>query len=492
MRIRLGSGAAGLSSAAFRFLAGGWGAFGLATVAFATALTLVSPRFAYDIEVIDMPSLGLAAGLVATGAAFILVLPVLIRRSATASIGDRSILVLVVVSAGLLARLILFASEPILEDDYQRYLWDGAVTANARNPYAASPQAVIDSGPRGALGALAAQSGPVIHRINHKALTTIYPPVAQGAFAAAYLIKPWSLTAWRGVLLACDLATLVLLFALLEAIGRSPLWIAVYWLNPVVLKELFNSAHMDAIVLPLVLWSLLLAARRRPVLASMALGFAAGAKLWPALLAPLLWRPFLDDWRRLSWAVALFCSLLLLWAAPVIMSGLSENSGLVAYVERWNTNSAVFPLIEQGMETALQWAGLTSAAPAVVAKGIIGVILVGLAAALACQPITDLRDLIGRSSLIVAALLLLSPAQYPWYTTWLAPFLVFRPYRAFLLLTATIPLYYASFHFAAREIPEVFSTYIVWAIWVPVWAVLGWEVASVWRERRLAQLSPST
>jgi hypothetical protein len=33
----------------------------------------------------------------------------------------------------------------------------------------------------------------------------------------------------------------------------------------------------------------------------------------------------------------------------------------------------------------------------------------------------------GRASLMVAALVLLSPAQFPWYVVWFAPFLAFRP-----------------------------------------------------------------
>lgn len=462
-----------------------WGAFALATVVFAAALTAVSSRFGYDVEVIDMPTLGLAAGLVAAGAVFALALPLLVRRSDTAPRPDRRVLLLIIIGAGLLARLILFASEPILEDDYQRYLWDGAVTAHAHNPYAASPLAVHESGAKGELAPLATQSGAVIHRINSKHLTTIYPPVAQAAFAIAYLIEPWSLTAWRCVLLACDLATLVLLLVLLEAIGLSPLWVALYWLNPVVLKELFNSAHMDAVIFPFVLLSLLLAARRRPVLATTALGFAAGVKFWPILLAPLIWRASSDDWRTVGWAAVLFSSLILLWLAPMAMAGLDENAGLVAYVEHWKTNSALFPLLEQTMETVLQWGDLPNIPPTIAAKAMIGAVLVSLAAVLAWHPVADLHALVGRSTFIVAALLLLSPAQYPWYTTWLAPFLVFRPYRAFLVLIATIPLYYASFHFASREIPEVFSTYVVWVIWAPVWAMLGWDLAVARRKGRL-------
>ena len=43
-------------------------------------------------------------------------------------------------ACGLAARAILFASEPVLEDDYQRYLWDGAVTAQGLNPMRSRPR----------------------------------------------------------------------------------------------------------------------------------------------------------------------------------------------------------------------------------------------------------------------------------------------------------------------------------------------------------------
>ena len=53
--------------------------------------------------------------------------------------------------------------------------------------------------------------------------------------------------------------------------------------------------------------------------------------------------------------------------------------------------------------------------------------------------------------------MLLSPAQYPWYYVWFAPFLAFRPWQGFLVLAATVPLYYAFFHLSARGQPEVFE-----------------------------------
>jgi len=69
------------------------------------------------------------------------------------------------------------------------------------------------------------------------------------------------------------------------------------------------------------------------------------------------------------------------------------------------------------------------------------------------------------------------PAQFPWYAAWFAPFLAFRPWAGFLILTATAPLYYMSFYLSAAGEPELFRRYIVWLIWVPVWAALAIELA---------------
>jgi alpha-1,6-mannosyltransferase len=72
----------------------------------------------------------------------------------------------------------------------------------------------------------------------------------------------------------------------------------------------------------------------------------------------------------------------------------------------------------------------------------------------------------------------LSPAQYPWYLMWLLPFLAFWPSRSVLLLCATIPLYYASFHFAARETLETARPILLALIWGPVWTYAAFEM---WR-----------
>ena len=78
-----------------------------------------------------------------------------------------------------------------------------------------------------------------------------------------------------------------------------------------------------------------------------------------------------------------------------------------------------------------------------------------------------------RAGLVVAGLVLLSPAQFPWYMVWMIPFLAFQPYWGLLAITVTVPLYYVSFHFLARGTYEVFADWIVPGIWAPIWILLA-------------------
>lgn len=450
-----------------------WLAGALGLIAFTVLLTDVSRQFGYDRRVIDMPIITLAALLLTASCSFFVSVIYFKRRSEHTGTTRSNIYLALVIFAGLIARLILFASEPALEDDYQRYLWDGAVTAHGANPYAQAPADVLKAGPNSVLFPLIAEAGPVPSRINHPHLTTIYPPVAQGAFALAHLLSPFSLTSWRTILLLADLVTLGLLLALLQQVGRSPLWAMLYWWNPIVLKEFFNSAHMDALLLPFLLAALLLALRLRPVAATTALALGAGIKIWPILLVPLVWRQSAKSMRQLGLCCAVLAGLALLYIAPYLAAGgLDERSGTAAYAQRWTINSPFFTsvrgLIRDGLlfltdpQTAAKWGSISS-------RSLMAAIAGGTALVMARYPIQNHNDFLRRALIIVATLIFVMPAIYPWYTLWMAPLLVLVPEVGLLILMATIPLYYTYFYFAARELTPLFQNGVTWAIWVPVW-----------------------
>jgi alpha-1,6-mannosyltransferase len=458
-----------------------WLSLAIGLVGWAVALTLFSGRFGYDVEVIDMPIPALIGLLLCAGLSFAGVLVRLLSRRVPAGplVSERQLLTLIIV-AGLAARAVCFFSEPILEDDYQRYLWDGAVTARGTNPYRHAPADVLENEAAHPLAAIAAQAGVVLQRIGHSDLTTIYPPIAQAAFAIAHRLTPFSLVGWRGLLLLADLAALALLLRLLTEMGRPQVWVAIYWWNPLVIKQVFNAAHMDALLVPLLLTAVLFA-QRRPLLATSAIGLAVGVKFWPAMLLPLLWRPHVSNPRLLMKMIAVFAPFAALAVLPQFLTGLDREAGVVAYATSWSRNSALFPVVEgavsvlAGAERAQVWA-----------RAIIAATMLLLVARMAWPPLQSRDDLVRRIVMAIGALLLLSPAQYPWYAVWIAPFLALWPVYGFLLLPVTMSLYELYFYCAARDVAFMFSSYVVWLVWLPVWATLLLVDAPAMRTRERA------
>ena len=452
-----------------------WLGAGVALLAAQLVLLALSRRFAYEASLVHLPIPWLVVLGVTAGVVF-LALPWAVRRAR----GGRLLLVWIV-AVGVLMRVAMLPSTPVLEDDFNRYLWDGAVVSHGINPYAHAPIAATepeDGGPP-AMVALAAESGRIAERINYPALRSIYPPVAQAAFALAYRLEPWSLEAWRAVLMAFDLATLGLLLALLRRLGRSPLWVALYWWNPLVVKELFNSAHMDALVIPFVLGALWLATRVRNVWASGALALAAGVKLWPVLLLPIVLRPLLGHGAKLAAALAAFALPLGLMAVPVIVAGLDVTSGFVAYGGSWQANDALFMALAWLAGALLDLVGAGSDAADGLSRMLVGLAVVGLALALNRTVAEEPAELCRRSMIIVAALFLLGPTPFPWYYAWLVPLLVLVPVTSLLALTALLPLYYLRFYFDARGQAVIFDNGVVWLEYLPVLALLAreWLVA---------------
>jgi hypothetical protein len=81
---------------------------------------------------------------------------------------------------------------------------------------------------------------------------------------------------------------------------------------------------------------------------------------------------------------------------------------------------------------------------------------------------------LGASLFIVAGLLLLSPNAFPWYFTWIIPFLCFYPRAPLLLVSVTCMLGYAPVVAYAAGLPYKDSSLILALEYGPVlaWLVL--------------------
>ena len=104
---------------------------------------------------------------------------------------------------------------------------------------------------------------------------------------------------------------------------------------------------MDALLLPALVGVVLLAMRGRAVWSAFALGLAAGIKVWPLVLAPILiWQ---GGWRRWVTAGLLLGAITVLMAVPMILGRLDNQSGLVAYAGGWERNHALFGILRDSM-----------------------------------------------------------------------------------------------------------------------------------------------
>jgi hypothetical protein len=416
-----------------------------------------------------------AIGVIAGG--IFLLVPGAIDRLGT----SRRMLVSMVL-IGLASRLVLFGSEPLLEIDYFRYIWDGGVLAAGENPYAWSPATVLAGHAPEAISRLAREAGGIVERINYPHLRTIYPPLAEAVFALANWLGPWDLMVWRFVLLAFDLTSLALLLALLRHLGRSQLWAAAYWWNPLIIQMFFNAAHMDAILLPFLLAAMLLALRLRPAAAAAMLAMAVAVKLWPVLLLPTLLSYKRRSWRKVVGATALFVCGGLVFLTPLFVTGLGEGSGLMAYATSWERNDALFRALVDVVETALSSLDVRNIDAARLNRAIVAFVLIGLSLSLNLRPTLRPEEVCRRMIMITAALFLLSPTAYPWYYGWLLPLLVLAPMPALFVWSATLPFYHLRFHPFFIETPTFFENGIVWLEHGPVLVFLGLQ----WLRNRVA------
>jgi alpha-1,6-mannosyltransferase len=319
----------------------------------------------------------------------------------------RLFLIALALAAGFRAPLLVRQVDA--HSDMVRYLYDGRLQRLGYNPFL-----VVPADP-----AMAATHTDETRQMPSIRARTPYPAAAQLFFRLVVTIHESS-RAMKLALVACDLLTIAVLIAWLNATNRSPWFALIYAWNPLVVLEIAHSGHIDALGalwIATTAWMLSTGRRTRAV---MAFVIAVATKLLPIVLLPLLWKRV----RVRDAAVGVL--LLVVLYLPFASAGTLPLGAVPNVVEYIRFNGPLF----KGLAALF-----TPDAAAAFA------VLLGLAVAgwmRARRPADDPAAW----GWPMAASLVAAPVIYPWYLLYLTPFLFTRSTLPVLAWTLSVlPVY---------------------------------------------------
>jgi len=441
---------------------------GILVIGYSFFLNVLSPKFTYAANPDGADVISYVLVRIFIGIIYSIVVILLIRKRKT----NIKILVFIF-GIGFIARIILVPTVPILEDDFNRYLWDGAVAANGYNPYRYSPKEFIDStsseevGPE-KLYTLANESGEIIKLINHPHIRTIYPPVAQFGFIISYLIKPWSVSAWKSLILFVDIIVFILLLLLLQRLQYIKSLVIIYWWNPILIHEFYSAGHMDILMYPLLLLAVLMFIKQKFISTTSLLALSAGVKVWPIAIIPIVLIKIFKNKKIFFIALISSVIIILLQIFPIVLTKLDDSLGFVTYSKNWTNNEAFFQLVNLGIKNIIKIFDVDYHCSLCVARWSVMTIFGVLVVFLSFTATKDSKQFILKSFLLVSILYIISPTQFPWYYSWVLPFLVLNPRLSFIIYAAFLPLYQLKYNYP----------FLIWIEHIPIIALFIVELSN--------------
>lgn len=347
-------------------------------------------------------------------------------------------------AVALLARLALAPSHLIQASDCYRYALDGVSVLHGVNPFRHLPELIrLDAREDFRAVANEPRARALIERVNHPNLPTIYPPLAQVAFALGAVLTPWDWHGQRWVFMGLDIATILLLVWGLRRLGKPMEWAILYAWNPIILKDITNSVHLDSLAgLWVAALCLVLAlgasapTRRTALLAAVFFAAAVLSKVYPVILGPVCLAVLCRSRGGMSRGV-FFCLgavlLMALTVAPFLSVGPARLlQSFRAFTFNWERNSGAYAMLAWVMSQ-----------PRVVSM------LIPFAVAFfvswrvyTATPKQAAEAIIDAFQAVLLAWFLFLPIAYPWYATALLATCALRPRPWACVLSISFCLYY--------------------------------------------------
>ena len=328
----------------------------------------------------------------------------------------------------MIFRLTLLPITP--SDDVYRYLWEGKLQLNGINPYSYAPGS----------SNLEHLRDNFFSGINHKNLTTIYPPLTLIIFAIADFVSH-SLISIKSFFLLFDVFSIFILTGLLKAIGREPVNVLIYAWNPLVLISFAGEGHCDSLQIFFVILALYLYLTGNSVKSVISIGLAVMSKFVSIFIVPPL---ILKNKRK--YLIILFAVITFLYL-PYINAGKRLVSTLFHFSTQNHYNDSIHFL----------FLCLSFGSPFL--SKTITLIIFSIVFFFLYKKYHD--NILRFAFLVYGSFLILAPTVHPWYLTWIVPFLCFYHSKAWLVLTGTVIFYYFMNHSFFSKLIE-YNNELVW------------------------------
>lgn len=365
-----------------------------------------------------------------------------------------------------------FFAEPVMEDDHNRFLWDGYQFAITGNPYGAAPAARFND-PQ-----VPGQFEEILDRINYPHVATIYGPVSEILFLTSYWIAPGRLWSWKLMVIGAQLVLFWTLLAIrneqsdnaavASSKSRSLQAALVVGWCPLLVFEIGFNAHPDIVGITLLMIGLWSGLRRWEILCGIFCGAAVGSKIFALLIAPFILRGSRRGW------LAFAGTIIGLYAPFWLQRSGADWAGLSAFGRDWEFNSSLY-----GLAQSILGASIAKTLCALL-FGVAWLVL--LWRWFTRQPSCGASNAMPPGAAVFGLFLLCAATVNPWYALWLAPFVALRPTAIGLAATAFVSLSYMTGLNLGRTDPGNFEH----PIWVRIVEYGGIAAVAVteWQRRR--------
>lgn len=299
----------------------------------------------------------------------------------------------------VLFRLIGVWGEPILEDDFYRFLLDACLFTTYGSPYGIAPESLFITND------LTVECNAMLTGVNNPHLATIYAPVLQYVFVLSHMISPVNLDLLQFIIVLFDLSIVYMLGKL-----ASARVVLLYAWCPLVIKEFAFTAHPDVIGVALLLAALSARKSGNTALGCILVAAACCSKVFALAALPyFLFRQRFRYWVLVAATVSAMYLPFLLGQWHTDLAVLGHFAGT------WFFNAPVFQLLAES---------LTDQIARYVSFSLF--FLWYCYYFIRYQNSNQSTD-IPRMDWIFGVLLVLSPVLNAWYLVWVLPFAVIWP-----------------------------------------------------------------